>query len=72
MTLSVYVQGREVASLEAIGDFKSSLTYNENVAADDFVSLTMRVRRDPWVWDDVLHPVFQMNLPEGYCVHRRF
>ena len=68
MTLSVYVQGREVASLEAIGDFKSSLTYNENVAADDFVSLTMRVRRDPWVWDDVLHPVFQMNLPEGYLL----
>lgn len=68
MTLSVYVQGREVASLESIGDFKSSLTYNENVAADDFVSLTMRVRRDPWVWDDVLHPVFQMNLPEGYLL----
>ena len=68
MTLSVYVQGREVASLEAIGDFKSSLTYHENVATDDFVSLTMRVRNDPWIWDDVLHPVFQMNLPEGYLL----
>jgi len=68
VTLSVYVQGREVASLEAIGDFKSSLTYHENVATDDFVSLTMRVRNDPWIWDDVLHPVFQMNLPEGYLL----
>ena len=68
MTLSVYVQGREVATLEAIGDFKSSLAYREEVAPDDFVSLTMRVRSEPWVWDDVLHPVFQMNLPEGYLL----
>lgn len=68
MTLSVYVQGREVATLEAIGDFRSSLTYHDGVAPNDFVSLTMRVRRDAWVWDDVLHPVFQMNLPEGYLL----
>ncbi len=68
MSLSVYVLGREVATLEAIGDFKSSLVYRDGVASDDFVSLTMRVRRDPYVWDDVLHPVFQMNLPEGYLL----
>ena len=68
MSLSVYVQGREVAALEAIGDFKSSLTYRGSVAPEDFVSLTMQVRRDSWVWDDMLHPVFQMNLPEGYLL----
>src|SRR5690606_34589075 len=68
MNLSVYVQGREVATLESIGDFKSSLTYHEGVAQDDFVSLTMRVRPQPYLWDDVLHPVFQMNLPEGYLL----
>jgi len=68
MSLSVHVLGREVARLEAIGDFKSVLTYRDAVAADDFVSLTMRVRREPWLWDDVLHPVFQMNLPEGYLL----
>ncbi|MCW0201520.1 MAG: type II toxin-antitoxin system HipA family toxin [Rhodanobacter thiooxydans] len=68
MTLVVHVLGREVATLEAIGDFKSALTYHDDVAADDFVSLTMRVRREPWLWDDVLHPVFQMNLPEGYLL----
>lgn len=68
MNLCVYVFGREVATLDAIGDFKSSLTYHDGVAPDDFVSLTMRVRREPWVWDDVLHPVFQMNLPEGYLL----
>lgn len=28
----------------------------------------MRARRDPWIWDDVLRPVFQMNLPEGYLL----
>lgn len=68
MSLSVYVLGREVATLEAIGDFKSSMTYHDGVALDDFVSLTMRVRRESYVWDDVLHPVFQMNLPEGYLL----
>lgn len=44
------------------------MTYRDGVASEDFVSLTMRVRRDPYVWDDVLHPVFQMNLPEGYLL----
>lgn len=68
MSLSVHVLGREVATLEAVGDFKSSMTYRDGVAADDFVSLTMRVRRESYVWDDVLHPVFQMNLPEGYLL----
>ena len=68
MTLSVYVLGREVATLEAMGDFKSSMKYHDGLAPADFVSLTMRVRRDPYIWDDVLHPVFQMNLPEGYLL----
>lgn len=68
MTLSVYVLGREVATLEAVGDFKSSMLYRPGVAPEDFVSLTMRVRSEPYVWDDVLPPVFQMNLPEGYLL----
>ncbi|MGH8281043.1 MAG: type II toxin-antitoxin system HipA family toxin [Gammaproteobacteria bacterium] len=68
MKLSVYVQGREVAVLEPAGDFKSVLTYHANTAPDDFVSLTMPVRAESWVWDDVLPPVLQMNLPEGYLL----
>ena len=68
MSLTVYVLGREVATLEAMGDFKSSMVYHDGVATDDFVSLTMRVRRESYIWDDVLHPVFQMNLPEGYLL----
>jgi serine/threonine-protein kinase HipA len=68
VSLSVYVLGREVATLEAIGDFKSSMTYHDGVPTEDFVSLTMRLRSEPYVWDDILHPVFQMNLPEGYLL----
>lgn len=68
MSLAVYVLGREVARLEAIGDFKSAMRYHEGVACDDFVSLTMRPRHAPYLWDDVLHPVFQMNLPEGFLL----
>ncbi len=68
MSLTVHVLGREVATLEARGDFKSLMTYHDGVAVDDFVSLTMHVRPEPYIWDDVLHPVFQMNLPEGYLL----
>jgi serine/threonine-protein kinase HipA len=68
MKLSVYVLGRDVAVLEPVGDFKSVLTYHAGVDTDDFVSLTMPVRTESYVWDDPLHPVFQMNLPEGYLL----
>lgn len=68
MKLAVYVLGRDVAVLEPVGDFKSVLTYHARTAPDDFVSLTMPVRTESYVWDDPLHPVFQMNLPEGYLL----
>ena len=68
MKLAVHVLGREVAILEQVGDFKSVLTYHAGTVADDFVSLTMPVRTESYGWDDQLHPVFQMNLPEGYLL----
>lgn len=71
MKLSVYVMGRNVATLEQLGDFKSVLAYNAQTvdgAPDDFVSLTMPVRTESYVWDDQLPPVLQMNLPEGYLL----
>ena len=52
MKLSVYVLGQEVAVLEPVGDFKSVLTYGSETAPDNFVSLTMPVRTESWVWDD--------------------
>lgn len=68
MKLSVYVYGREVAELEDLNSFTSRFSYRDDVEQDDFVSLTMPVRREPWDWDDQLHPIFQMNLPEGYLL----
>ncbi len=68
MKLAVYVLGREVAILEQAGDFKSVLTYHAHATPDDFVSLTMPVRTESYVWDDQLPPVLQMNLPEGYLL----
>ena len=68
MKLAVHVLGREVAVLEQSGDFKSVLTYHADTAPDDFVSLTMPVRTESYVWDDQLPPVLQMNLPEGYLL----
>ncbi|MDO8889483.1 MAG: type II toxin-antitoxin system HipA family toxin [Hydrogenophaga sp.] len=68
MKLAVSVLGREVALLETAGDFKSVLSYHAHAAADDFVSLTMPVRTESYVWDDQLPPVLQMNLPEGYLL----
>lgn len=68
MKLSVYVQGRDVAVLEQEGDFKSIVTYHATTAPNDFISLTMPVQTESWVWDDTLPPVLQMNLPEGYLL----
>lgn len=68
MKLAVHVLGREVATLAQVGDFKSVLSYHPHVAEDDFVSLTMPVRTESYVWDDPLPPVLQMNLPEGYLL----
>src|SRR6195952_2332041 len=68
MKLAVHVLGREVAVLEQAGDFKSVLTYRPDTAAHEFVSLTMPVRSESYVWDDQLPPVLQMNLPEGYLL----
>ena len=68
MKLSAYVLGRDVATLASDGDFRCVLTYHAQAAAGDFVSLTMPVRTESYVWDDTLHPVFQMNLPEGYLL----
>ena len=54
--------------LESAGDFRCLLTYHASTPSDAFVSLTMPVRTESYVWDDTLHPVFQMNLPEGYLL----
>ena len=68
MKLNVHLLGRHVGILEQVGDFKSVMTYVPDVAPENLVSLTMPVRTESYPWDDQLHPIFQMNLPEGYLL----
>ncbi len=68
MKLNVHVLGRHVAVLEQLGDFKSVMTYVPEVAPENLVSLTMPIRTESYPWDDELHPIFRMNLPEGYLL----
>lgn len=68
MKLNVHVLGKHVAVLEQVGDFKSVMSYVPDVAPENLVSLTMPVRTESYPWDDELHPIFRMNLPEGYLL----
>jgi serine/threonine-protein kinase HipA len=68
MKLNVHVLGRHVGVLEQVGDFKSVMNYIPDVAPADLISLTMPVRTESYLWDDELHPIFRMNLPEGYVL----
>lgn len=68
MKLNVYVLGTYVGVLEQVGDFKSVMSYVPNIEPEKLVSLTMPVRTESYPWDDQLHPIFQMNLPEGYLL----
>ena len=68
MKLNVHVLGHHVGILEQVGDFKSVMAYVPDVAPENLVSLTMPVRTESYPWDDQLHPIFQMNLPEGYLL----
>lgn len=68
MKLNVHVLGEHVGVLEQVGDFKSVMAYLPDVAPEKLVSLTMPVRTESYLWDDPLHPIFRMNLPEGYLL----
>jgi serine/threonine-protein kinase HipA len=68
MKLNVHVLGQHVGVLEQFGDFKSVMSYVSDVAPEKLVSLTMPVRTESYLWDDELHPIFRMNLPEGYLL----
>jgi len=64
----VEVLGKPVATLERTGVNKCVLTYESTAIENDFISLTMPVQTESWVWEKGLHPFFQMNLPEGYLL----
>jgi serine/threonine-protein kinase HipA len=68
MKLNVHVLDKHVGVLEQVGDFRSVMAYTPGAAPEDLVSLTMPVRTESYPWDDELHPIFRMNLPEGYLL----
>jgi serine/threonine-protein kinase HipA len=67
MKLDVQVSGRTTAQLYRERD-EYVLKYLPGVDSNDFVSLTMPVREEPWRWPRDLHPFFRQNLPEGYLL----
>lgn len=44
---------------------ESTLFTYEDVPEERAISLVMPVRRDPYQWSSGVHPIFEMNLPEG-------
>lgn len=67
MKLDVQVSGKTTAQLYRESD-EYVLKYLPGSVAEDFVSLTMPVREEPWRWPRDLHPFFRQNLPEGYLL----
>ena len=68
MKLNVHVLSKHVGVLEQVSDFRSVMAYTPDAAQENLVSLTMPVRTESYPWDDELHPIFRMNLPEGYLL----
>ena len=67
MKLHVYVHNQPVATLESIDGFRHVMTYHPDIAPEQFVSLLMPVRTESYVYPE-LHPLFRMNLPEGFLL----
>lgn len=67
MILDVQVSGTTVAKLYRERD-DYVLKYLPAATAQDFVSLTLPVRDEPWRWPRDLFPFFRQNLPEGYLL----
>lgn len=68
MILDVHVRSRLVAKLYRDRD-EYVLRYLPGAALEDFVSLAMPVREEPWRWPRDLFPFFRQNLPEGYLLN---
>ena len=63
--IKVKADGMTVGTLYRSGD-TYSFNYDSSSSALPWVSLTMPYRARSWNWTGGLHPVFGMNLPEGY------
>jgi serine/threonine-protein kinase HipA len=67
MKLHVYVHDKPVATLESTDGFRHVMTYHPDVPPEQFVSLLMPVRTESYAYPE-LHPLFRMNLPEGFLL----
>jgi len=64
--LNVCVGGQAVGTLARGQDRVDSVfNYREEASAENAVSLTMPSRLESYGWQHGIHPVFEMNLPEG-------
>ncbi|MES2105510.1 MAG: type II toxin-antitoxin system HipA family toxin [Pseudomonadota bacterium] len=67
MKLNIHVHGKPVATLDSTDGFEHVMTYYPDLQDSDFVSLLMPVRTKSYAYPE-LHPIFQMNLPEGFLL----
>jgi serine/threonine-protein kinase HipA len=67
MKLHVHVHDRPVATLESTDGFRHVMSYHPDASAEQFVSLLMPVRTESYAYPE-LHPLFRMNLPEGFLL----
>lgn len=67
MKLTVFVHDQPVATLDSPDGFEHVLTYHPSVKDEQFASLLMPVRTQSYVYPE-LHPLFRMNLPEGFLL----
>jgi serine/threonine-protein kinase HipA len=63
-SLAVWAAGKRAGLLAREKRQEYVFAYTHDTSTDAQVSLTMPVRLESWVSRD-LHPIFQMNLPEG-------
>ena len=64
--LDVYVKDRLVGALGPTAGGAYAFTYLPGTPIEDFVSLTMPVRLESYVWRRGLPPFFLMNLPDSF------
>lgn len=65
--LNVYVHEQAVGRLARSTDTERAtvFAYQDAVATEAAIALAMPVVWEPYVWDQGLHPIFEMNMPEG-------
>ncbi len=70
--LDVFASGQQAGALDR-SDLEADtflFTYATACGAQDAVSLTMPVIRDPYDSMGTVHPIFEMNLPEGVLLEK--